>query len=301
MPTNTNTRTDEGFTLAEVLVALSIVLVVGMAALTAFVSVLQSQRSAESTDVAVQVAVDRLEEVRQLDWSRIGFHESTYNTTGQTGYEYTPAYYPCGDPTGCAGEPVVYLDGGMPTNPLHATVTRQGYRVHTYITWVMPAGETVYPVNQEGRRYAPKRIRVVAEGTRGGKAHLEAVETVLAPRVNQMPPPLVPVTTGTSGGAEKTATTEAATCPTSVTVAGYPPVLEWTGVPDGSTSAPVTTYRVLVNGAVRDLVAHDGRSRYSWTAPAYASLTTFEVQGVTSTGVSSPCTPVEWDPATRTG
>lgn len=200
---------DDGLTLAEMVVALGIIMVVLIASLSAFITVQHSQQTAEGTDRAIQLANDRIERIRQNDWPLVGFAQSVYDSalsaagpTIKTDYDTNYLRF---DGT---LEDSVLFDASTPgvTNlnqvtPYEVTTeARNRFSVYTTITWgrgtidgiTLPL-ETATTAGAD--YYTFKRVRVTVTWRSGGNGQLHRVvnETWLAPKGFHEAPPGIPV------------------------------------------------------------------------------------------------------------
>lgn len=195
-------RDDDGLTLIEMVVAMGVLMVVLLSSLSVFVTVMASQRTAEGTDRAIQLANHRIERIRQQDWRDIGFYNATYLAAiASTDYAVPP------------GESSVFIDpdvapvAAADITPYEVTTAeRTKYTIYTTITWgVHPilggpiesgsttedlcADGTVDPVCQQF--YSFKRIRVTVKWTSSGTStpHNVVIETWISPEVGDEAPP----------------------------------------------------------------------------------------------------------------
>lgn len=212
--TNTRPTRDEGLTLAEMVVAIGIVMIVLIAALSAFVTAKKAQQTAEGTDRAIQTANSRIERIRQLDWADIGFYQDTYINA-------TNGAVAMGDPKttsddylatipiveGSPESPVGYL-GTTDTSTVEAnkikpyevtTETRNKFHVYTTITWGRNAAlglpYVTGPYYSTANPYSFKRVTVTIKWQSGGNGawHKTTTETWFAPEGHDAAPPGVPV------------------------------------------------------------------------------------------------------------
>lgn len=211
--TSTRPRRDEGLTLAEMVVAIGIVMIVLVAALSAFVGAKKAQQTAEGTDRAIQVANSRIERIRQLDWVDIGFYQDTYTnaTNGATAMgdpKTTSADYLATLPIieGSPEAPVGYLGATDPNTAANqikpyevTTETRNKFHVYTTITWgrntALGLPYATGPYYSAANPYSFKRITVTIKwrSNGNGASHTTTTETWFAPEGIDAAPPGVPV------------------------------------------------------------------------------------------------------------
>ena len=194
-------RRDHGFTLIEAMVAMTVIMMVLLAVAAALLSVSKSQQYSEGTDRATQIANDRIERIRQMDWVDIGFYDNTYTTppgeygthapSGETQVRLGTA--PSGT-TGCSDNErddilcPYYLD----------TSLKNRMKVYTYITYGrdtslgLPATSSTTPAGG----YSFKRVKVVVDWTIPGSSEQKITvnETWFAPEAEDTVPPGVTVT-----------------------------------------------------------------------------------------------------------
>lgn len=202
---------DEGLTLAEMVVAIGIVMVVLVAALSAFVTAKKAQQTAEGTDRATQVANSRIERIRQMDWVDIGFYSNTYTTAtnGATALgdpKTTTADYLATIPVieGSPEASVVFgtTDPNTAANQIKpyevTTEALNKFHVYTTITWGrntalgLPYIATPYSASNP---YSFKRVTITIKWRSGGTGnlHSQTTETWFAPEGHDAAPPGVPV------------------------------------------------------------------------------------------------------------
>lgn len=195
-------RSDDGFTLAEVVVAVGVTMVVLLSGLAVFITVASAQRTAEGTDRAVQLANSRIERLRQMDWDDIGFYTNTYNTDVTAAGS---AAYAANQPP---SEPVVILgptEQNTAANVVHpyaistSAESQTLFKIYTYATWGadsalgLPRTSASQPATNQ---YTYKRVRVVITWTNPGSTVLHKVtsETLFSPAANDAVPPGITVT-----------------------------------------------------------------------------------------------------------
>lgn len=224
--TPTTARKDDGFTLAEVVVAMGVLMTVLLAALSVFVTVASSQRTAEGTDRAVQLSNSRIERLRQLDWKDIGFYDNTYNAdVSSAGTVYTD-----GAPTGETKVSLGATEANSGANIVHAydvaTSEQTLFKVYMWITWAKASpGDTytnaAYTTANENK-YASKRVKITITWTNSGSTQVHSItnETSFAPTANDAVPP--GVASGSAGATgSPTATTTPTTTPTPTATPTY--------------------------------------------------------------------------------
>lgn len=199
-------RDDAGLTLAEMVVAVGILMVVLIATVAALTTTYKAQRVAEGTDRATQIANDRIERFRQLDWKDIGFYSDTYNTSAGPAYG---TYFPRNG----SGGPEQSIVNTSATSPLPAgtdrdrskayyvdTSLKNRFEVYTYITWGDPPvpGYGSIPTSPSGGPYTFKRVRVVVLWSVSGSGAQKVTvnESWFAPDSSDAIPPGVAYTTG---------------------------------------------------------------------------------------------------------
>lgn len=199
-------RRDDGLTLVEMVVALGILMVVLVASLSVFITVQYSQRTAEGTDRAIQLANGRIERIRQLNWNQIGFYNNTFTAnaaaTAQsdnatTSSDYNAVAMPAGETTVSVGttEPTSTLPANIIDPYQVTTETGTKFNVYTTITW--GTHPTLGAPTQSGstlpsdQYYSFKRVRVTVTWQTGGTGapHKTVNETWFAPQGEDEAPP----------------------------------------------------------------------------------------------------------------
>lgn len=200
-PPTLRTGKDAGLSLIEMVVAVGITMVVVLAMGAALVGAQQSQRVAEATDRATQIANDQIEKARQRPWSTLGFYTNTYDTTGTyNGVTYQTAFKPCAT---CPTESPVIFSGNDPVtntaNQLRPVVAENAtlknkFTVHTYITLAQGGSVGTPASTGSTNSYTYKRVRVVVSWKVGSRIRDVTIETLIAPTTADEVPPYVPVT-----------------------------------------------------------------------------------------------------------
>ena len=166
-----------GFTLVEVMAAL-IVLAVAMTGLAgAMIGGLRATQATQFRSAAMELAKDRLEALRSVDWKYLGHYkdEAAWDTGFHDGESLvsvaaaTPSPRPANVP---------YL------TPETVTVNGVDYSVATHVTWVGSSTSTP----NDGSTYAQKRISVDVSYTFRGTAQTVHLEGLRAPNAREMKP-----------------------------------------------------------------------------------------------------------------
>lgn len=190
---------DAGLTLIEMVVAIGVVVCVLIASLSVFITVAKSQRVAEGTDRAIQLANSKIERIRELDWPDIGFYQTVHDAAiaADSGYGGTNANditFP-GPATGVSATPANCTAQLCDITPSQTVVTGYTFTVRTYIRWANSAPHTT--ALADGQWYDIKDVKVVVSwqtsGTSGG-THTVTDETWFAPDSSDEVPPGITTT-----------------------------------------------------------------------------------------------------------
>lgn len=180
MPSTSTEAVDEGFSLVELLVAITILVVVSLSLLGALIGGLRAAVASEQRTRANETATDVLEGLRSVPWNKTGYYKSELDAYLATPGHASPPY----------GESPVVVSAAPPSprpaDVPHAgpvTVLKNGvtYRVTTWVTWVGAAND--------GTKYAPKRVSTDVTWTVQGRSHSLHAEGVRAPVASEMTPP----------------------------------------------------------------------------------------------------------------
>ena len=200
-------RTDDGVTLMELVVAIGVLMVVLSASLAVFITVQKSQQTAEGTDRAIQLANGRIERIRQLDWEDIGFYNDTFYTdiagtdynTRETVMKATATQEnPEPETTVSLGDTETNTGTNIITPYEITTEIRNKFTVYTTITWGRNAAlglPYTFAPYSPADPYSYKRVRVTViwQSNGNGGEHSVTSETWFAPQGYDKAPPGVPV------------------------------------------------------------------------------------------------------------
>lgn len=171
-------RSDDGFTLIELMVSMIIIIVVLVASAKVFTLTLGVQQDIESSNKATQIARDYVERSKQASYNTLGF----YNT--DEGFRAA----------GTNGEQTVVIAGNKPTSGLvpidSKTVGGIVYQVRIDITTTDP-----------GYAYAPKRVVVEVSWIDGNrKADTSLISVVRSPNASEQIPPALDLSVAPGNG-----------------------------------------------------------------------------------------------------
>lgn len=194
------TRSEDGLTLAEMVVAIGIIMVVLVASLSGFITVKRAQAVAEGTDRAAQLANSRIERIRQVNWVEVGFHTTTFNATTTSATVTDAATTTANYNQYMPAETTVKFttpenDTGVNIIKPYETTTESGnkFQVYTTITYGVFAGlglpRTTASTPTNGYSYKRVRVAVVWRSNGNGAIHTTRAETWFAPEGVDATPP----------------------------------------------------------------------------------------------------------------
>lgn len=153
-------KSEDGLTIAEILVAFSIIIGVLLSTAMVMGYAFTSQSTGEARDRAVQIARDRIEQTRQISYSDMAVtYEQSQKATLDNGL---------GSDTSYNGEDIVILPDGYTSNlgfsPYEeVSVGQYDFRVWTYITKVKANTFDGTLPHLNSTEILPKRITVVVQ------------------------------------------------------------------------------------------------------------------------------------------
>ena len=174
---------DQGFSLVEMIVAITIFLIVSVGLLGAIMGGLRSTVASEQRTRANEVAMQVIEGLRAVPWQNVGYYKDEYNAfvaqpgNGSPPYSESPVFI--GATLVGTRPPDAPALGPRPVTvgPVGARIT---YQVTTWISWVGAAND--------GTKYAAKRVSTDVTWTAQGKAHALHAEGIRAPVASEMTP-----------------------------------------------------------------------------------------------------------------
>ena len=189
-------RAEEGFTLLETIVAMSIVVSVLVATAGVLVNMLGGALLARQNQQSAEVLSEEIERVRAAGYSAVAMvAEDLAGDDAVTGPDASGDHWFDPDGAGPLTTEKVAVSRGGVVDPHLRTITRNAtaYTLRTYVT---------EPVDAEGGRY--RRVTVQTEWTRGAKTHTRQASTLVTLTRRGLPLPNFtfgePVTVSVNGG-----------------------------------------------------------------------------------------------------
>jgi prepilin-type N-terminal cleavage/methylation domain-containing protein len=170
-------HTEGGFTLIEVMAAL-VVLTVAMTGLAgAVIGGLRATQVTQFRSAALELAKDRLEALRTVDWEYLGHYED--EAAWDTGFHDGESLVSVGATTPSPRPPDV-----PSLTAETVTVKEVDYSISTHVTWL---GSSVSDPN-DGTTYAQKRMAIDVTYTVRGNTQTVHLEGLRAPNAREMKP-----------------------------------------------------------------------------------------------------------------
>jgi hypothetical protein len=197
-------RNDDGLSLAEMVVAIAVMMVVLVSAGAAFMRMGEAQRSAEAADRATQMIQDKLEVIRKQSYTKVGCYLDDKSTVPPFGLLCLDDKDPVSGEVVVRLGPVRLADESAGEAPLPREVVRIGeneYTVNTRVTFAARPGHpedkdvsvgypgTVYPTTQDEAPYLAKRVTVSASWKLGTKTRTVSREWLRSPTSMEVVPP----------------------------------------------------------------------------------------------------------------